>query len=62
MVRGLNRLNGGKSLGRTPTRMRNTHQCKPNQPQHAVFEANCLKLKSVMQQFPGVQVRPHAKV
>jgi hypothetical protein len=28
----------------------------------AVFEQNCLKLRSVMEQFPSVAIRPHAKV
>jgi hypothetical protein len=28
----------------------------------AVFERNCLKLRSVMEEYPSVVIRPHAKV
>lgn len=29
---------------------------------HAVLEQNCLKLRSVMEAYPSVAIRPHAKV
>lgn len=31
-------------------------------PAPAVFESNCLKLASVMQEYPSVAIRPHVKV
>lgn len=36
--------------------------CAPLFSLYAVFERNCLKLKSVMSAYPSVKIRPHAKV